>query len=57
MSNPSSAANQTARLRPYLSPLAVWALSVGSAIGWGSLVVPAKTICPSRDRWARSWAC
>ena len=24
---------------PYLSPLAVWALSVGSAIGWGSLVV------------------
>ena len=42
MSNPSSAANQTARLRPYLSPLAVWALSVGSAIGWGSLVVTSK---------------
>ena len=30
-------------LRPYLSPLAVWALSVGSAIGWGSLVVTSRT--------------
>ena len=29
-------------LQPYLSPLAVWALSVGSAIGWGSLVVTSK---------------
>ncbi len=31
--------NNSAKLQPYLSPLAVWALSVGSAIGWGSLVV------------------
>ena len=31
-----------ASLQPYLSPLAVWALSVGSAIGWGSLVVTSK---------------
>lgn len=30
-------------LEPYLSPLAVWALSVGTAIGWGSLVVTSKT--------------
>ena len=30
-------------LQPYLSPLAVWALSVGSAIGWGSLVVTSNT--------------
>lgn len=30
-------------LQPYLSPLAVWALSVGSAIGWGSLVVTSST--------------
>ena len=34
--------NQTTKLQPYLSPLAVWALSVGSAIGWGSLVVTSK---------------
>ena len=34
--------NQTTKLQPYLSPLTVWALSVGSAIGWGSLVVTSK---------------
>jgi len=27
------------RLSPYLSPVAAWALSIGTAIGWGSLVV------------------
>ncbi|MBQ7624603.1 MAG: amino acid permease [Clostridia bacterium] len=31
------------RLVPYLSSLEVWALSVGSAIGWGSLVVTGRT--------------
>ena len=36
-------AGSSASLQPYLSPLAVWALSVGSAIGWGSLVVTSKT--------------
>lgn len=30
-------------LKPYLSPLAVWALSVGTAIGWGSFVVTSRT--------------
>ena len=39
MSETPSTANNTPKLQPYLSPLAVWALSVGSAIGWGSLVV------------------
>ena len=39
----SNTANQTTKLQPYLSPLAVWALSVGSAIGWGLLVVTSKT--------------
>ncbi|MBR2256135.1 MAG: amino acid permease, partial [Blautia sp.] len=38
-----SAANHTVKLQPYLSPLAVWALSVGSAIGWGSLVVTSRS--------------
>jgi len=36
---PSSAAGNPVKLEPYLSPLAVWALSIGSAIGWGSVVV------------------
>ena len=34
-----STVNNSEQLKPYLSPLAVWAFSVGSAIGWGSLVV------------------
>ncbi len=25
-------------LQPHLSPMAAWALSVGTAVGWGSLV-------------------
>ena len=43
MKEPSSAVHQTTKLQPYLSPLAVWALSVGSAIGWGSLVVTSSS--------------
>ena len=39
----SAANSNTASLQPYLSPVAVWALSVGTAIGWGSLVVTSKT--------------
>ena len=39
MKEQPSATNHTVKLQPYLSPLAVWAFSVGSAIGWGSLVV------------------
>ena len=39
----TSTTNKTTELKPYLSPLAVWALSVGSAIGWGSLVVTSST--------------
>ena len=35
--------NNPTKLKPYLSPLAVWALSVGSAIGWGSLVVTSRS--------------
>ena len=43
MKEAASASKQTAGMQPYLSPLAVWALSVGSAIGWGSLVVTSRT--------------
>ena len=43
MKEQSSASNNTVRIQPYLSPLAVWAFSVGSAIGWGSLVVTSRT--------------
>jgi len=43
MKEQTSAANNKAELQPYLSLLAVWALSVGSAIGWGSLVVTSSS--------------
>lgn len=43
MKGQTSSNNNTDHLQPYLSPLAVWALSVGSAIGWGSLVVTSSS--------------
>ena len=43
MKEQSSAIQKQTKLQPYLSPLAVWALSAGSAIGWGSLVVTGST--------------
>ena len=47
MNETSSAARDKTELQPYLSPLAVWALSVGSAIGWGSLVVTSSSYLSS----------
>ena len=43
MKKQTSDVNNTVKMQPYLSPLAVWALSVGSAIGWGSLVVTSSS--------------
>ncbi len=42
MTHSTTEAKKEDALQPYLSPLAVWALSVGSAIGWGSLVVTSQ---------------
>ena len=33
-------------LRQYLSPLNVWALSLGCAVGWGAFVMPGTTFLP-----------
>ena len=33
-------------LTPYLSPLSVWALSFGCAVGWGSFVMPGTQFLP-----------
>lgn len=35
-----------AGLKRYLSPFAVWALSFGCAVGWGSFVMPGTTFLP-----------
>ena len=45
-----SAENKTAqdntKLKAYLSPLNVWALSFGCAVGWGAFVMPGTTFLP-----------
>ena len=43
MKEQTTSTDKTVKLEPYLSPMAVWALSVGSAIGWGSLVVTSRS--------------
>ncbi len=40
-----------AALSKYLSPLAVWALAFGSAVGWGSFVMPGTTFLPVAGPW------
>jgi len=37
-------------LQRKLSPLNVWALALGSIIGWGAFVMPANTFLPSSAR-------
>ena len=34
------------KLEKYLSPLSVWALSFGCAVGWGAFVMPGTTFLP-----------
>ena len=34
------------KLKPYLSPINVWALSFGCAVGWGAFVMPGTTFLP-----------
>ena len=43
MNKQASENKPQAGLQPYLSPAAAWALSVGTAVGWGSLVVTSNT--------------
>ncbi|MBQ3417330.1 MAG: APC family permease [Ruminococcus sp.] len=32
--------------KPYLSPLAAWALAFGCSVGWGAFVMPGTTFLP-----------
>ncbi len=41
-----NAKNEKGRLPCYLSPLNVWALSFGCAVGWGAFVMPGTTFLP-----------
>ena len=38
--------SDNSKLGKYLSPLSVWALSFGCAVGWGSFVMPGTTFLP-----------
>ena len=38
--------NNKNKMTRYLSPLAIWALSFGCAVGWGSFVMPGTTFLP-----------
>ncbi len=38
--------NEQTKLGKYLSPLSVWALSFGCAVGWGAFVMPGTTFLP-----------
>ncbi len=39
------------KLTQHLSPLAVWAFAFGSAVGWGSFVMPGTTFLPVAGPW------
>ena len=43
-------------LRQYLSPLAVWALSIGCAVGWGAFVKLVNGVFSSDERKKESEA-
>lgn len=38
--------NSSNSLTKYLSPLGVWALSLGCSVGWGAFVMPGTTFLP-----------
>ena len=38
---------KTNELKPFLSPLAIWSLSIGTSIGWGSFVVTSNSYLKS----------
>ena len=46
MSTLEEANNSNLKLKPYLSPLNVWALSFGCAVGWGAFVMPGTVFLP-----------
>ncbi|MBQ7478961.1 MAG: amino acid permease [Selenomonadaceae bacterium] len=44
--NRTETEEQKTGLRPYLSPLHVWALAFGCAVGWGAFVMPGTVFLP-----------
>ena len=46
MNNNTETTQETSGLKSYLSPVGVWALSFGCAVGWGAFVMPGTTFLP-----------
>ena len=46
-----SMANETVCDKRYISPIGAWALSLGSAVGWGAFVMPGTTFIPIAGPW------
>ena len=42
----NNTAEAPARLKQHLSPLGLWALSFGCAVGWGAFAMPGNTFLP-----------
>ena len=51
MSHNQENATEERHLTKYLSPLHVWALSFGCAVGWGAFVMPGTTFLPAAGPW------
>jgi len=43
--------SERGKLTPYLSPIGAWAFSLGTTIGWGSLVVTSNTYLLQAGPW------
>ena len=46
MDKENAALNDETNLIKYLSPISVWALAFGCAVGWGAFVMPGTTFLP-----------
>ena len=46
MNNVTETSGEKFRIKRYLSPLAVWALSFGCSVGWGAFMMPGNTFLP-----------
>lgn len=51
MDNEATVRTEDRHLTKYLSPINVWALSFGCAVGWGAFVMPGTTFLPAAGPW------
>ena len=47
---------ESIKLKAHLSPFSIWAFSLGTAVGWGSLVVTSNTYLVQAGPLEHPWA-